>query len=376
MTRSGADGPSKLVRRLPLLALALVSLIAGLWSGLLRLGIDLPPLRSDLASLHGPVMVLGFLGAQIGLERAVALGRGWTYLVPAAAGAGSLWLIAGLPAEVGQALLAAGGLLLVAVSIEIHRIQPAWHNVVMGAGAVCWAVGALAWLLGAALVDAVPWLAAFLILTIVGERLELSRMVQPPEAALRAMQLAVAVFIGGLVASAWLPAAGLRVAGLGLLAQTIWLLRFDVARRTVRMTGAARYMAVALLSGYAWLAFASVALIGAGELAGYGYEYDAVLHAIFVGFVFSMIFAHAPVIVPALLGIALPYRPVLFLPLALLHAGLVLRVAGGAVDNADLWRAGGVISELAIVMYIALSAINAIRANRQKSRKLRVFPAP
>src|SRR5690349_19357344 len=92
--------PSRLLRRAPLLAAALVALLAGLWAGLLRLGLDLPRLRPALAAEHGPLLVLGFLGTQIGLERAVALGRHarrrrWPYLAPSAAAAGALWLLAG-----------------------------------------------------------------------------------------------------------------------------------------------------------------------------------------------------------------------------------------------------------------------------------------
>jgi hypothetical protein len=54
--------------------------------------------------------------------------------------------------------------------------------------------------------------------------------------------------------------------------------------------------------------------------------YDAALHAFFIGFVFSMVFGHAPVILPAVLRVRYPYHPVLYAPLVLLHASLALRV--------------------------------------------------
>lgn len=57
--------------RVPLLALGVLLLLAGLWTGLLRLGWELPLLL--FASYHGPLMVSGFSGTLIGLERAVAL---------------------------------------------------------------------------------------------------------------------------------------------------------------------------------------------------------------------------------------------------------------------------------------------------------------
>ena len=360
-----AAPPSRLLRRLPLLALAVVALLAGLWAGLLRLGFDLPPLRPALAAAHGPLLVLGFLGTQIGLERAVALRRRWPYAAPTAAATGALWLIAGLPAAGGRALLAVGGAVLVAVFVTVHRLQPSRHNTVMGLGAVAWLVGAIAWLAGAALAHVVPWLAAFLVLTIVGERLELSRMRRPPDGAVRLLLAAVALFLAGVALSGAWPALGVRLAGAGLLAQAAWLVRYDVARRTIRTPGATRYMAAALIAGYVWLSVAGVVWLADGSLSGGGFGYDAMVHAIFLGFVFSMVFAHAPVIVPAVLGVALPYRRAFYLPLALLHAGLVVRLAGDATGDLAAWRWGGVMGEVAIVAFLVLAVHAALRARRR-----------
>ncbi|MBS1881864.1 MAG: hypothetical protein JSS97_02775 [Actinobacteria bacterium] len=366
---SASPAPSsRLLRRAPLLAAALVALLAGLWAGLLRLGLDLPPLRPALAADHGPLLVLGFLGTQIGLERAVALGRHgrgrWPYVAPSAAAAGALWLLAGLPARGGQLLLALGGFALVAVFVAVHRLEPSWHNFVMGLGAAGWAAGACVWLSGEPLARVVPFLVAFLVLTIVGERLELSRMRHPPAAARWALLAAIALFGLGVVLTLPWPSLGIRLAGAGLLAQAAWLARFDVARRTIRMGGLTRYMAVALLAGYFWLAVAGVVWLGEGQLTGYGFGYDAMLHTIFLGFVFSMIFAHAAVIVPAVLGVALPYRRSFYAPLALLHVSLALRLFGDLEANLVAWRWGGVLGELAILSFIALAAASALSGRR------------
>ncbi len=56
--------------------------------------------------------------------------------------------------------------------------------------------------------------------------------------------------------------------------------------------------------------------------------YDAVLHAVFVGFVFSMIFGHAPIIFPSVLGRPIPYRSFFYVHAALLHAALAARLVG------------------------------------------------
>ena len=54
------------------------------------------------------------------------------------------------------------------------------------------------------------------------------------------------------------------VFGAALLALALWLLRQDIARRTVKDTGLTRFIAVCLLSGYAWLALAGAIMLGGG----------------------------------------------------------------------------------------------------------------
>ena len=68
--------------RLALLALAAISLTAGLWAVLVRIGWALPATGAGLALAHGPLMVASVLGVVIGLERAVALGMLWAYGAP------------------------------------------------------------------------------------------------------------------------------------------------------------------------------------------------------------------------------------------------------------------------------------------------------
>ena len=68
--------------RVPILATAAASLIWGVWLGLLRLGWALPLPWPDQLILHGPLMINGFLGTLIGLERAVGIARRWAYAAP------------------------------------------------------------------------------------------------------------------------------------------------------------------------------------------------------------------------------------------------------------------------------------------------------
>ncbi|HET7329110.1 MAG TPA: hypothetical protein VFJ14_17705, partial [Nocardioidaceae bacterium] len=152
------------------------------------------------------------------------------------------------------------------------------------------------------------------------------------------------------------PATGAHLFGAGLLAITTWLTVFDVARHTVRARALPRYLAVGLLAGYGWLALAGLLWAGAGPTLD-GPRYDATLHAVFLGFTMSMIFVHAPVILPAVLRRPLPYRPALAAPAVLLHLSLVLRVwVGDALGVQLAWQVGGVLNIAAVLMFVALAA--------------------
>jgi len=107
----------------PLMAVAVVLLIGGLWEGLVYLGLPLAAGQHSLHVDHGPLMVLGFLGTLIALERAVALGPAWSYLAPAGAAVGGLAVTCNAPNGVGQAVVTLGGVILVAIFVAVHRIQ-------------------------------------------------------------------------------------------------------------------------------------------------------------------------------------------------------------------------------------------------------------
>ncbi len=142
---------------------------------------------------------------------------------------------------------------------------------------------------------------------------------------------------------------------------------FDLARRTVRDAGLTRYTAWCLLSGYAWLGVAGATIAMAGLVPGTP-AYDVALHALFVGFVFAMVFGHAPIILPAVLRVKLPYSPAFYLPLALLHAGVALRVAGDAAGAFAVVRAGGVANAVALGVFIATAATAVARGRRRAAR--------
>lgn len=362
-------------QRVPLMVMAALALLGGLWAGLIRLGWLLPPLTLQLPAQHGPLMVSGFLGTLISLERAVALsqnqnGRRRFYLAPLLAGLGGVTLFLMLPPAVPRGLSTLGALGLVLIFVVIYRLQPTTDHVIMGIGALLWLVGNGLWLAGWPIFQVLPWWAGFLVLTIAGERLELGRVLLQKQRTRQAFLAITAVFLAGLLFSLFAFDAGLRLAGLGLVALGLWLLRYDIARRTIRQKGLTRYIAACLLPGYVWLIVGGVLwLIYGGQYVA-GPIYDALLHTIFLGFVFSMIFGHAPVIIPAVLGIQVLYTPLFYIHLGLLHLSLLMRVVGDLLLWLPLRRWGGLLNEVAVLLFLLVTAVAVRRGKKNdKSRK-------
>ncbi len=363
-----------LLARAVLAAGVLTLLLSAIWAGLLRLGWALPAPQHGLAALHGPLFVCGMLGALIGLERAVALGRPWAFIGPLLTLASGLGLLAGLPVSVGALLLSAASLSLLLVFAALIRRQPAQFVVTMALGAVCWLGGNLLWLGGRPLAVASLWWAGFLVLTIVGERLELGRLRQLPSWTAKIFALGVVTVLLGLGVTVVAYAPGVRLTGAGFVILGLWLLAFDIARRTIRRPGLPGFSATCILSGSLWLVIAGMlALITPPAYAGPGY--DALLHAVFVGFVFAMIFGHAPIIVPALLQIPLKFNRWSYLPLVALHLSLLMRVAGDLTLRLDLRRWGGMLNAMAIAIFLLLTLISALQARWQRQPTRRAPPA-
>lgn len=359
--------------RFLLVALGMSVLLAGLWGGLLRLGSPLPAWLPDSVPHHGALMIGGFLGALITLERAVALGQRWCFLGPVFAGLGAWTLLAGGPVELAALLITAASVVLVADFIIILRRQRTPFIVVMTLGAAAWLLGNSFWLLGWAVYDLVPWWSAFLILTIVGERLELSRFMPTRPGQAVTFVIATGIYGSGLLASPLWPGLGLLVMGLGLIALAVWLIVFDVARRTIRQPGIPRFAATALLGGYGWLAVGGVlacyyAVLTPGGVGQHwtltapmgGLVYDAIWHCLLLGFVFAMIFGHAPIIFPAVLGIRMRFTRLFYAHLAVLHLTLAIRVIGDLAVWPD-WRTAGGIGNVAVVLLFMGVTLSSVR---------------
>ena len=356
-----------LLPRLLLLS-ALIALVIAGWGGLVRMGWAMQPFA---VVDHGPLMISGFLGTLIALERAVALSalipRGrWAYLAPLFSILGALALAAGLPRTFAITLITLGSLSLVIVFMVIVRRQPALFTITMALGAVCWLVGNVLWLSGQPIYQIVYWWVDFLILTIAGERLELTRILRHPLYTQKLFMVAAVWVIISLAITQLNLDVGIHLEGIGQIALALWLLRFDIARRTVKQQGMTRYIGLCLMAGYVWL------LVGGGLRLIYGAVpagpvYDALLHSVLLGFAFSMIFGHALIILPAVAHQTLPFKRLFYAHLLLLHASLILRLIGDLGSWLVLRQWGGMLNIVAILIFLG-STMYAVVSHRQSER--------
>ena len=360
--QAAASASPRIAARLAFALAAAVSLVSGIVGGLLRAGVAVPGdavWMGHAVLAHAFLMMGGFLGTVIGLERAVAAKAPLALAAPIASALAGVLALLAMPQAPWLMVVAA--LAFIAANAVVVSRQMALHTVLLLVGAGAWLVGNLlhAWRAQPAAV--VPWWFSFLILTIAAERLEMTRLMRRRPGASTALLFALGTLLAGSALFAVSPRAGGVTYGLALLGLATWLLLFDVARRTVRAHGLSRYMAVCLLLGYGWLAVAGLAWIAAslGVPAR-----DVALHALGLGFVFSMMLAHGPVILPALARIKLQHGWPFYLPLALLQASLLARLALARFDIT--WLALGALGNAAAIVLFALTVVGAALVWRRR----------
>ena len=342
----------------PVLPLIFVSLLAAIWSGWLRIGWHLP--LSETAAHHGALMVNSFLASLIFLERAVTFKKSWWLLLPFG-NALSLLAFAFNQPQLAQWLQVGGSIGFAAMCTFFAYKYGELYYFVFLAGAFCLVGGNLVLLKTHFYPAAVTWWMGFLLFTIVAERLELSRFL-PLSSAKRVLLLFCLALV---LASLFWPfhLNGQLVFAAGVAATAVWLLRYDMARKSVKLQGQHRYSALLLIAGYVWLLIMAAILVFQHRLP---FGYDAVLHSFFIGFVFSMIFSHAPIILPAVTRLPVKiYRPFLYVWFVLLQLTLMVRIVGDITGHSLSRKAGGISNGIVILLFF-LTVATLFRMEIQK----------
>jgi hypothetical protein len=332
-----------------LLACGVVAFAVGLWTGFARLGVGLTGAAPQFVEFHGALMICGFFGTLISVERAVAFNRPLAYLIPVCAATGVVALLAKATTFAGAAFLMASLGLAAASLSNMGRLRSALLAGIPSIAALSWGLGTLLWLANRPAAESAGWWLAFLVLTVAAERLELSRVATPPPIA-RALFVAIVIVILTGTARGELDGPSSPYLGTGLLACGAWLLIYDLARRTVRLSGQIRFTAACMLLGYGWLIIAGLELL-AGPLHLTLFWYDATVHAVTLGFVLSMVFGHTLIIFPSVIGMKLRYSPVLYLPLLLLQISVAIRIVGDFSGSTELRSLSGSLTVAAVALF-------------------------
>jgi hypothetical protein len=328
----------------------MISLVLGIVGGWLRLGWTQFNI-AETAIYHGIIMTGSFLGALISMERAVVMTNKAWLLVPILAVLALPLHLLNYPIIAIVSLVLSSTALTILMYIQSLKVKEASHYVIT-LGAFCWAVGNALLLKSDFVPMVVPWWIAFLLFTIVGERLELSRFLPVK----RIFILVLYILIAGVFCSFFIPFhfGGSRITGILIAFIAIWLLRFDMARISIKKKGEYRYIGLGLIVGFVWLLVHAFIMI---FLENHALYYDLWVHSFFLGFAFSMIWAHAPIIFPAVVKVKrLIYHPILYIPWLLFQISLVGRVWSSFAENYELRQVFGVANGwIILLMFLSMA---------------------
>jgi hypothetical protein len=162
---------------------------------------------------------------------------------------------------------------------------------------------------------------------------------------------------------------GRYMSGVALLLIASWLAVFDLARKEAAKSGINRYSGILLLTGFAWLLFTGLCMLR-GEMMGP--LYDVTLHSFFIGFLFTIVMAHGPKILPGLLGLNIsPFHPILYLWFALLQGSLITRIAANFLRIYNLRQWAGLLNGIAMLAFFLTMAVLLIVELRKVKQAVR-----
>jgi hypothetical protein len=351
--------------RLPFVFLAFASLIIGLLAGLTRIGWNIP--FNVVVPEHGAIMVGGFLGTLISLEKIIPLKKPLLYAIPITSGLSVASFLLGM-AQAGYILLitASAGL---CIALFMYLIaNRGLIYLMMLVGAACWLVGNILLMTSNFYALAIPWWMAFVLSIISSERVELMKFLPVTEGNKKFLAFLLSLFVAASALS--FHGLGSIVSGVVLAGICIWLLRYDLIGLTIKKNGLTRFVAVALLTGYFSLLLTALFLLLFNIEPLY---YDIIVHLFFIGFVFSMIFAHGPIILPVPIHIGIgvsvkPYSKLLYLWLSLIHVSLIMRVAANMLFLIDVRKISGMLTSAAIIGYFMTVAYLVITQTRRNGK--------
>lgn len=333
-----------------ILPLVILGLLTGILAGWIRIGWNFP--MAGTMGEHGAYMVGGFLGTLICLERTVNYPNRLALLVPAVNSLSIVFLLAGY-SLIAYFFLLAGGIGLTIVYLNLYAKHKNFYLLLLLSGALCYVIGNALLIKSSFYPPTVMWWIAFLFLTIAGERLEFSRFLNISGTKQTVLVILLLLFVAGIVSP--FHSIGGYILAFSMIGCSVWLLKYDMAKHSLKKPGQTFYNGVLLITAYIWLGITGL-FMAYGSY--FGLLYDAALHTFFLGFVFSMIFAHAPMILPAVLRLkANLFSPSLYIWFVFLQATLLLRISGVFFATAPYKQLAGLLNGIAIIGFFVNMAV-------------------
>jgi hypothetical protein len=336
--------------RLSILLFAMFCLLLGLWSGLTRIGWGLTIL--PITAHHGAIMVGGFLGTLVALEKIIPLKNKNLYLIPILNISSVVFFFVNQP-QISFYLLAISSAALSFVFFYYLKKQRSIIYLLMLLGTICWLIGNILLLTRLFYPLAFPWWAAFALFVIAAERIELMKFLPVSNASKTFFVTVLFSFVIGVLFS--FHGIGNLIIGVSLIIISLWLMRNDMIGINLKKKNLSKYVAISLLAGYVALLLTGIFFF---ILSDQWLTYDAIVHSFFIGFVFSMIFAHGPIILPGVMGVSVtPFNKILYLWLSLLHVSWLMRIFSDVLIEFEIRKTSGLISATAILGYFVTMAI-------------------
>ncbi len=333
-----------LVRKI-ILFFSIFSLVIGLIIGVTRSGTF--NILQNLSLYHFLIMIGSFLGTLITLERAITLQNKLFHFLPLVNGISIVFFLAEKP-EIAILFLVFGGIILIFLFLSFlfaHNDLVHWLFLLSG---ITYAIGMFIFYMYQNLILSVKFLELFLLITIVAERLELSKFtgISTLKKTLLLCLLVISIFS--------VPFNDILF-GASICLISLWLLQNDIARVNIRKIEPFRFRGFSLLVGYIWLLVHGLTFV-----VPYFYSYDMQVHSFFLGFVMNMIFAHYSIILPAVLMIK--FKENYFLHYSILisfQLVLILRFV-----SSIFWSAGfphsTLLNAIIVLLFFVLNLLNLI----------------
>lgn len=347
-----------------ILPFVILSLIVGIYTGWLRTGLQfgyIPGLGE-----HGAIMVGSFLTTVVIVERIITFKKRIILILPLI---NVLSLVFFLLDQYRIAyvllVIGAGGLTILMFYFTFKFKE--LHNYLLSIGAMCLLIGNLFLLFLGKYPPASIWWIAFFLFTIVAERLELTRYLPVSKLQKVLLSIFLLIFIVGMLMKFHLY--GKYLSSLSLILTAVWLLKFDIATKNIRKEGMFRYLGILLMTSYIWLIVtAAIFLVESNSML----VYEAGLHSFFLGFVFSMIFAHAPIILPGIIGTNIKvFRPLLYLWFYILQVSLLVRLIGDLLGSYETRQITSIFNGIAILGFF-VSIFIIVRRELRRGKEITI----